>query len=291
MRYMFSTIILLVVITTDNYSQKGDYGIVDDLQFYSDIMANAYEPATRQRAAVHFNELFIEFVSLPSAFQELDQDFKFLSILSPESNDFKLISWLTKGDNEIYDFFGYIIFSDGTFQQLKRSEPLSNEHAYLSNSADDWYGCLYYKLMELEENQYLLFGLDPSTKYDNLKLLDVMTINNKEVSFGSAIFEDKEERGTFLNRLILNFSSDAAVTLNYNEKSKMIIHDHLESRMGLQAGQGVTSLPDGTYEGYFYSKGKWMYKEKLFDHIYEEAPRPKPVFSDKPKTDEKVKLK
>ena len=63
----------------------------------------------------------------------------------------------------------------------------------------------------------------------------------------------------------------------------MIVHDHLEYIMGLQAGQGPTFIPDGTYEGYYYKNSKWMYKEKMFDHMYEEdnPPRPKPVFQDK----------
>ena len=45
---------------------------------------------------------------------------------------------------------------------------------------------------------------------------------------------------------------------------QLIVHDHLIRRMGRIAGQGPVNLPDGSYEGYMFDNGKWMYKEKLF---------------------------
>ncbi|MBT8189180.1 MAG: hypothetical protein KJO29_02030, partial [Bacteroidia bacterium] len=73
----------------------------------------------------------------------------------------------------------------------------------------------------------------------------------------------------------------ATLQLNYNPGLKLIIHDHLIQRIGRIPGQGPVFLPDGTYEGYEFIEGIWMYREKIYDHTYDAAPRPKPVLGNK----------
>jgi hypothetical protein len=151
----------------------------------------------------------------------------------------------------------------------------------MSLSNTEWYGCLYYNLRKQNDDSYLVFGFDASTALENRKIADVLTIKDDEVTLGSEIFEDKNNKGSYANRLVLDYASDANVNLNYNPSLKMIVHDHLIKRMGRLPGQGPVDLPDGSYEGYSYHDGKWIYKEKIFNHTYDEAPRPKPVLDKK----------
>lgn len=249
-----------------------------DLLFYADVMVNTFESSSRQRASAEFDILFEEYLKSGKAFTEEAEFLKFISVLDAPDNAFKLITWIKNISDSNKDYSGYIFFKDGQYTRLNRTSSLTEELAYNTCTQDDWYGCHYYRIMKSDKD-YLLFGIDFNGKYDNQKIVDILRFENDIAIFGKEVFEDKEEPDTYLNRLMLSFSSDASVYLNFDPELKMIVHDHLEPRLGLQPGQGPTNIPDGTYEGYKYEKGKWRYNKKLFNHVYESAPRPKPVFN------------
>jgi len=64
--------------------------------------------------------------------------------------------------------------------------------------------------------------------------------------------------------------------LNIDESLKAIIFDHLVVMKGQLPGQGLTYVPDGTYEGYKLEKGLWVYVPKMFHGVLDKAPRPEP---------------
>lgn len=270
--------IIILVLSTFFLSSQSNVNLAEELLYHGDAMINTLEPTSRIRAAAQFDKYFRMY--LDDKTQVTDTEFlKFTKHLVAPDEKFTLITWQVQRDSFQYDFSGYLITSEDKIFELKRTGKLDPEAAYQTSTNEDWYGCLYYSIKKLENNKYLLFGKDPSSQYDNQKLIDPITINENEIVFGHPIIEDKESLGTFLNRLVISYSSDASVNLNYNKGLDVIIQDHLEARIGLQAGQGATYVPDGTYEGYYLEDGKWLYKEKLYDHVYEDAPRPKPVFN------------
>ncbi len=276
-------LLIFMISTSFSYGQKemSSLTLENDLLFYADVMINSSEASSRIRAANEFSELFSEYLMQNTIYQDSAAFFKYISILDAPKNQFKLITWLIKGDNENYDFNGFIVRPDGNVTTLNKTDIVSENLEYSQSSDENWYGCLYYKMIPNKDTGgYILFGYDPNGLYDNQKIIDHMMVSSNSVNFGAEIFEDKENLDTYKNRLVLKYSSDASVTVNYNKDMRMIVHDHLSQVMGFQSGQGPTAIPDGTYEGYYFNKGKWKYKEKLFNHIYDEAPRPQPVFKD-----------
>ena len=284
MKHIILILLSIALIVSLNAQETVKESNLDaDLLFYGDVMINGTIPSTRVRAGKHFEKLFNAYLQTTQPFTTESKFHDFISILEAPDNSFKLVTWLIKGDQEEYDFKGYIVRNDGNHIELKRAGQITEDLVYSFSSDKEWYGSLYYKIMKgPSKKSYMLFGYDPNGLYDNKKIVDHMTIDGNSITFGKEIFEDKDNRETYMNRLVLRYSSDASVNLNYNPDLNMIVHDHLEQVMGLQAGQGPTQIPDGTYEGYYLKKGKWMYKEKLFDHVYNEAPRPKPVFKATP---------
>lgn len=289
----FAFVISIVFLSFISWGQEksNQYSLMDDLMFYGDAMINGVEASTRVRAANNFEKLFETYLSENKNVEAGLAVKKFISILPAPNDEFTLISWMIKGPESIAEYKGYLLI-DNQVIKLKRNSKLNAETASSTSTTEDWYGCLYYHIMEHEKNSYLLFGLDGDGKYDNQKLVDVLTIDDKKVSFGAPIFEDPENLETYLNRLIISYSADAAVSLNYHEGLGVIMHDHMQARMGKLPGQGPTNIPDGTYEGYEKVNNKWHYIEKMYSHTYEEdnPPRPQPVFHDKPE-DKKDKRK
>lgn len=284
----------LFILATLANSVKAQPSAKDDLFFYGDIMINALESSTRERAEKLFYKLFKEQLSGEDSYDEDWSWLRWISVLSPDDNAFKIYTWEWKQDEDNYKYFGFIQFPDNSFVELTGEQSEWRDLAYDERTMDDWISALYYKIMEYESSEgkvYLLFGRNQFNKYDNVKLVETLTIKDKKLVFGHPAFV---RDGRSLNRLVLRYADDAMVSVNYNEDLNLLMYDHLIPRIGRLEGQGETYLPDGSYEGYALSEGQWKYVEKIYNHVYDEAPRPKPVLDNtqegtivKPKTTKK----
>jgi len=79
------------------------------------------------------------------------------------------------------------------------------------------------------------------------------------------------------HRMIIKYSSESTIRLNYDPTLEMVIFDHVLPKKSPFPGQENTWLPDGSYEGYKLENGAWTHVEKVFEHKYEENEFPIPV--------------
>lgn len=265
---------------------QSDSLVKKNLFFYGDVMLNALEYENRALAGEKFYDSFKTLLDNGNAFELAQGDIKTVSILSGDENEFKLISWQVKHLPHASKCYGFIVYPDGSFVELENQDNSLSDLEYEQLDKKNWYGALYYNLLKISADQYLIFGYKEIDQFRNAKILDVLNVGKGAITFGDEIFEDKEDLGTYLNRVVLIYSNDAGVNLNYNPGLEMIVHDHLVQRMGQLEGQGPVNVPDGTYEGYIFDNDKWKYKEKIYTHSYGEnnAPRPKPVLNNKKKS-------
>ena len=275
---------------TNILSQKPLDALAQDVVYYSDIVANAQLYSSKLKANNNLVSSVDLFLNSEGSFDYMFDSDIWLSMKSPENNSFKIITWqLRKNDNEV-NYFGYIQMNDGkTFKLNDKSEDM-NDVAYSMLDSEYWYGALYYNMLEQKDVSgnpyYILFGYHEKDKFSTTKLAEVLFFDKGIPVFGKEVFSKEEEGGRTdkVNRLILEYSADANVSLKYNPVLGMIVYDHLISRLGNMPGQGPTMLPDGSYCGYQLSEGEWIYVDKLFDQISETAPRPKPVIGGKGKS-------
>jgi len=248
-------------------------------------MINAIEYQNRAKAGDLFHKAFIDFLNEPNAFDLSSGDIKTISVLEDEEGSFKLVSWQVKHLENKSQYHAFVLFPDGQFIELKDNSNFTQDLAYESITPESWYGALYYNIKKIDNSKYLIFGYNQIDQFTSAKVVDLITVKNKTITLGEEIFEEKKDLDTYKNRIVLTYSGDASVNLNFNPGLDMIVHDHLTQRMGQLEGQGPTNVPDGTYEGYKMENGKWMYKEKLYNHSYGEnnAPIPNPVISKKKK--------
>ena len=281
MRVVFS-ILLGSLFCLSGHAQES---VEEKLIFFSDVMVNAQEPVNRSYALTQFEMAFEEYLQSQNL-DSLDLSFlKWVSTLQPEDKSFTLISWQAELSDFEYAYGGYII-NKGVLNRLNYSPQPMHQLDAMFVEPSSWYGALYYNILQLSENKYTIFGFNGSGKWINTKIADVLTLQSDgSITLGDAIYEDKESPTTFLDRLVFQYSSDASFNLNYNPGLKLIINDHLIQRIGRLEGQGPVYLPDGSYEGYEMKEGKWYYVEKIYDHTYDDAPRPKPVLD---KTDKNI---
>jgi len=150
---------------------------------------------------------------------------------------------------------------------------------------------LYYRIEPVpskkgKDKAYMLFGFQQFDKYENIKVIDILSFEKGKPVFGKEIFQTVNESGELekKSRLLLKYTNDANVNFRHEPGSDLIMFDHLIQRMGRLSGQGPTLLPDGSYEGYIFKDGLWNHQTKMFDQILEKAPTPEPILDKEQKS-------
>lgn len=257
---------------------------LEDIKFYADVVANAGNPAHKERAQKAFAPLLDEWIK-SDEFNLADlSSVQWLSVKQPADSSFTVITWQLQVNDNDNRYYGYLIKDDKVFDL--QSTNLLDDLEYDVLSDKEWAGALYYNIHTVKTKEdktlYILFGYNAFKNYEHRKIAEVLTFDSGQPVFGSEIFKKQEpgERGIIKNRLVLDYSNDANVNLNYNPGLDMIVFDHLIPRFGRIPGQGPTMLPDGSYVGYKWDGEFFNYIEKIYHQTEEEAPRPKPVLGE-----------
>lgn len=215
-----------------------------------------------------------------------------ISIQYPSDTSFRIITWQLYVDINEYQYAGFIQTNEEQPKVIKLSDRSVDMDDMILDfeimTADNWYGAIYYNIMSFDSPEgpkHLLFGYDGFQFFNKRKIIDVLTFENGTPIFGAAVFAPLDPRRTDLtkNRVLMQYAAGSNITLNFNKELDMIMFDNLipHSNMGGQPSY----VPDGSYRGYKLNNGQWEFVDKVFDHVYESAPRPAPVLGKGRKVD------
>lgn len=220
-------------------------------------------------AATKLEALFSEYYEDPSHFDDELDSVPFLGQLSSSDDAVKMLCW-------------NIAFENGALQYhcVMRHRPTKETVAvtvFQDNESDwnhierkpvrpnDWYGALYYNILSNRyrgKTYYTVLGWDGKDNITNRKVVDVINIQGKSVILGASIFKDDKDRPT--NRLIYEYANDVSMALNYDDKEKMIIMDHLAPEDSRFEGQYQFYGPDFSYDALEFKKGEWVLLKDVF---------------------------
>lgn len=266
-------------------AQSSESQLLDKVIFYSDITANAALPSTRAVANDSLLHLFNQFLSMPESFDMSLAGKSWISEKEDKKTPFKIYTWQLEKENGRFDYFGYILKSSGEHIVLNDVSNEIQDSEYMLLDADNWYGALYYNItshIDAEGKPYnILYGIQKVDGFTTRKVAEVISFENDQLVLGKEIFmhSDEGSKSDVKTRILINYSSDANVTLNFHEGLGLIFFENLIPRMGTRPGQGPTWVPDGSYRGYKPEKGYWIYVDKVYDLISETPPRPQPVLN------------
>lgn len=140
----------------------------------------------------------------------------------------------------------------------------------------DWRGSYVYNAIPIEmekDKVIMIFGYDANDDYQLIKTIDFIHIlddGTVQTGYPGLFHED----GPYYRR-VFNYNAGSVIGVNYNEQLDKIIFDNLvpmEDELGRPG-----AVTDGSYHGYVLKDGKWTYVDKIYDHKYDEAPRPAAV--------------
>ena len=206
----------------------------------------------------------------------------FVGVIESPDKKFRLFNWNVPLDNDENQYFGFIQYKTKVGMKLielidtQKEQFISEHKAY---TAEKWYGALYYQIIPTKcKNQtyYTLLGWDGCTKMSNKKIIEAMYFTGSgKVKFGATIFkmEHRPQR-----RVVLEYSEEAMLTLDYYPKKDRIVFDHLiPMRSDLESIREYY-VPDGSYDALIYDGDGWVFSDDVDARVQKsEAPYSTPA--------------
>ncbi len=182
----------------------------------------------------------------------------------------RIITWNYPLQDKTYNYSGYL-----QIKGQKEIIPLQIERkAYLPSEKetipiDKWYGCLYYKVLKVKSKKgdyYVLLGWAGLDAISNYKVIESLYIDKKTNSIILGKENTFNDSGILKKRIIIQYSEEAKVSLNFDSKNKSIIFDHLVPTDPMYKGIYSFYGPDFTYDAFVLQKkpnGQWLREENV----------------------------
>ena len=132
-----------------------------------------------------------------------------------------------------------------------------------SMSSKDWPGALYYEIISLSKKnvaQFALLGWEGNNEMSNRKVIEIISINEKNVKFGANYFNEFEKP---IKRFVMEYRDDVVVGMTYDPKFKRIVFDHLSPPRTDLKGQFQFYGPDMTFDAFVLKKGQLYFREDV----------------------------
>jgi len=257
----------------------------DTLVVLSYAVVNDTSADTRFLACRSLITALVRALKTENSFKYPFERLKSVSVLAPPDSSFRVFTWQLFVNDSTYRHYGAIQMNSKElklFPLIDRRFEMTGLPNREQLPPNRWYGAVYFNLRPFDTRQgrkYLLFGFDGFSFFDKRKVLEVLSFDEKgEPVFGAPVFE--RDGKTEEQRIILEYTADAKVRLNWDEQYQMILMDHLIPFPSPYTG-GMMYVPDGSYDGFKLVKGRWKFVNKVFNDSQDEAPRPNPVLDEK----------
>lgn len=264
-------------------------GLEDTLGVLGYAIVNDSIEAERFAACRVFITTLVRALKIENSFKYPFERMQSVSILTPPDSSFRIFTWQLFVNDSTYRYYGSIQMNERSLKMyplIDRSFEMERFPSSEELPADRWYGALYFNLRQFDTRQgrrYLLFGYDAFEFFEKRKLLDVLSFNKEgKPVFGAPVFEKPDVPPDL--RVYVQYSADAKVKLNWDEQYKMILFDHLIP-FPSPYGREMTNVPDGSYDGYRFEKGRWKYVDKVFDDKQKDVPFPEPILDSRKDND------
>lgn len=267
--------IFLSILLIHNFCSALPSDSIGKLRHYEDTLKvlqykriNSYSDRDKLSANEQFFSLFKKALLLPGSYDYLFDSLTTIGRLISPDKKFRIINWNVPLAEEAQKYFGFIQTYNPKKKEYElytlqdKSEEISNPQQAIS-SPDRWLGMLYFKVIPCK-NYYTLLAWQGS-KTMNKKIIDVLMLSPSGIpSFGKQVFAKLPSsfRGN-PKRLIFRYSNGVFMSLDYRQKNKVILFDHLVPFNSELAGQYEYYGPGFQVDGLFYKDGLWNYEENV----------------------------
>jgi hypothetical protein len=225
-------------------------------ELYADTLADA-EPLLRE-----INFLMPEALTMPGAMEYPWSRLSRIGVRSSDDNRIRIFSWHVMDDPDNFRYFGYIQvgLKNGRMELFVLNDNFKPQHGVYRavQTTEAWYGKLYYGIVTKQvkrKTYYTLLGLDFNNSRSNIKSVEVMTILHNRPRFEQEMFFNGNQR---VDRVVLEYSNQAAITVRYEPNLDMITFYHLVPIHPIYQDNFEFYGPDGSFDGLKFEEGTWV---------------------------------
>jgi hypothetical protein len=260
----FNFLFASTLFAQNNFQQKEK-----ELKILGDSILKGSTDSVRAASCTIFTSTFETVLKDSGSFNYTFDSLKNVSVLESHDKSVRIFSWMLPSiSKDKYNYFGFVQLYD---KKLKKAMLYKLEEDNLPNeevekkslSTKNWFGALYYKIIENKINGnkiYSLLGWRGNSRQTTMKVIDVLVTEKEIPKFGAPIF--KTEHGV-KHRIIFEYTSQAVMSLRYNEKKKMIVLDNLSPSNPDLKGKYEYYGPDMSYDAFKFKSGKWNYFKNI----------------------------
>lgn len=255
------------------------------------VTINAPNDEKRIQANKEFTKFLRDALAEDESFETSFDTIPQLGDLRSGDGYFRMINWNVPMDDQTQRYYCFVQYYDKKEKlykvvELQRGFKRLEGESRKVFSDRDWYGALYYKIIPSKtrsgnrKKTYMVLGWDGHDRYSSIKVIDVMIISPRGIKFGADIFHHTERN---IKRIILEYKSDASVSLRYDKKRKMIIFNQLVPMQPELEGMREFYIPLLEFNAFQWKNRKWRYIENVDvkmndkDREYNDPPLPQDI--------------
>lgn len=248
------------------------------LKKYTQTFSNDSLSFEERTKAIHdFIPRFVAILKKENSYQYPFDSLLSISKITAPDNAFKIFTWQLKEPLGTHRYYGAIQMNASQlklFPLFDYSDTMLY-HTQKTLQPNNWYGCLYYNCIlnttPKGKKYYTLLGYDKADFVSNRKIIDILSFDNEnKAQFGAEpllFYADSLGNLTQkVNRLFLEYSEKAVISLNYNKDKKQIIFDHIAPPSDREKDAKFSYIPDGTYEGFEWKKTHWQWVSRVYTY-------------------------
>ncbi|MDA3778819.1 MAG: hypothetical protein PF487_01065 [Bacteroidales bacterium] len=235
----------------------------DSLNTYFNIMSDSQNDNERMETNNKILRIFREILNEEETINYPFDSLNYVGILKSDNNKLKIYNWnlpFNDGTNKYFGFIQYYSKKEKKhylYELFDKSEKIQNPE-FLRLSNKNWYGALYYSILENKYHgniYYTLLATDFNDMFTNKKIVEILSFDEEnQVIFGAPVFKNRKNT---LYRIIFEYSARSSMGLHFDNKKGMIVYDHLSPIRPSLKGQFEFYAPDLSFDGLKFEKGIW----------------------------------
>ncbi|KQM69460.1 hypothetical protein ASE74_05590 [Pedobacter sp. Leaf216] len=269
--YSFYILLLTALLSFNLKAQQSPNKLVSFQDTLIKISANVVAAQSDdQKLAINgkFVKTLVEALKAPNSFAFAFDSLKNVSVIKSPDQAFRILSWYVLLENGSYRYYGAIQLNTKSgplklYPLIDQTENLNDPNIITNNQK--WFGARYYEIVPVTSGNrlpyYVLLGWKGNTQATTKKVIEVLSFDKDNLTFGAPVFDGKELKGK--NRMVFEYAKSNAMTLKTDLKAGMIVFDHLASFDPEIKDKFEYYGSDGTFDGFKIIGGKLKLQEDL----------------------------
>jgi hypothetical protein len=254
-------VLIMSLKAQPNYSQLAD----SENQLKALLVSINKEESLSKKNAKNYDlvKAFEETLNIEGAWDYPFDSLKNIGKLRSGDNKVRIFTWNLPQPAGNQKYFGFIMVNNENNINIFKLNDLRVEYEIphlLIGSTSNWYGALYYEIIDIENNGktiYTLLGVDMNNLFSSKRIIEVLSFDSRgEPVFGLPIFRINK---SVLNRVVLEYSARATMVTKWLKEHNMIVYNHLTPLRPDYEGNYQFYVPDPSLDGLKYRNPYWEY--------------------------------